>query len=54
MRLEHDVAWFWEEWASNGNVCLEGREVLIMLYYIDQNCYFKNLLNQLGNQTDIF
>ena len=39
MRLEHDVAWFWEEQADSRNMCLKWREVLLMLYSTDKNWY---------------
>ena len=40
MRLKHDVAWLWEEQADSSNMCLEGKEVLLMLYYIDKNWHY--------------
>ena len=27
MRLEHDVAWLWEERPESSNMCLKGKEV---------------------------
>ena len=68
MRLKHDVAWLWEEQADSRNMCLIWKQVLLMLYYIDQNGYilsknirnnFQNLLSkkllvQSGNHTSIF
>ena len=40
MRLEDDVAWLWEERADSSYMCLKGKEVLIMLYYIDKNWHY--------------
>ena len=40
MRLEHDVAWLWEEQSYSSNMCLEGKEVLLMLYYINENWHY--------------
>ena len=34
---EHDVASLWEERADSRNVCLKQKEVLLMLYYINEN-----------------
>ena len=39
MRLEHDVAWLWEEQADSWNLCVKQKEVLPSLYYIDKNWY---------------
>ena len=39
MRLKHDVAWLWEEWADSRNLCLKQKEVLLMPYYIDKSLY---------------
>ena len=39
MRLEHDVAWLWEEQADSRNLCLKQKEVLLILYYTDKNWY---------------
>ena len=40
MRLEHDAAWLWEEWALSSNMCLKGEKVFLMLYYIDKNLQY--------------
>ena len=39
MRLEYDMAWFWEEQAGSRNLCLQWKEVLLILYDIDKNWY---------------
>ena len=36
MRLEDNVAWLWEKRADSSNMCLKGKEVLLILYYIDK------------------
>ena len=40
MRLKDDVAWFWEERADSSKMCLEEKEVLFLLYYIDKNWHY--------------
>ena len=40
MKFEHDVEWLWEEWAGSSNMCLKGKEVLLVLYYIDKNWHY--------------
>ena len=40
MRLKHDMVWLWEEQADNRNVCLKRKEVLLILYYMDKNCWY--------------
>ena len=37
MRLDHDVAWLWDQQADNRKVYVKLKEILLMLYYIDKN-----------------
>ena len=40
MRLNYNVAWLWKEWVDSSNMCLEGKEVLLMPYFIDKNWHY--------------
>ena len=40
MRLEHDMAWLSEERTDGRDMYLKGKEVLLMLYYIDNNWHY--------------
>ena len=40
MRLKHDMAWLWEERADGRDMYLKGKQVLLMLYYIDKNWHY--------------